>query len=356
MLLIEEKGSIVEVSESIERMFDYTQDSLSGADAAILIAERSRPRFMALQTLASRDRQHLFVGIEEGVFGMHQKHGEFVIEIEMTPLEYDDKKMVLLTFHDRTLQSNADRNVNETLVELRRSNRDLQQFAYVASHDLQTPLRHIASFVELLSKKLKLEEDPEAHRWISFITNATVNMRALIDDLLAFSRVRAGEHPFEKVDMASLWSLVETSAKQEQPTCSMTAGELPMVVGHSYLLLQLLHNLMQNSLKFSRAGQPTCIDFSCQEQGSHYLFEFRDNGIGIAPEHYERVFLLFQKLHGKEKYSGTGIGLAICKKVVEIHGGSIWIESNLGSGTSFFFTLRSANGVHENKDGINPPG
>lgn len=340
MMVADTNGVILFVNRSLEDSFGHEPGELNGLKAELLVAERFRTDFADLfsSVLATNERRVL--GGLELVYGLRKGQVEFPIEMDMTIIRLQDRGNILLTIIDTTERLKAQAIMDHAMKELRRSNSDLQQFAYAASHDLQTPLRHITSFIELLTNKLNLGEDEQARLWIKFITEATINMRALIDDLLAYSRVRPGQQSLEKVDLGALWALIASSAKQDRPDSILEADELPMVIGLQNHLLQLFQNLVQNALKFTPQGVAPHVSMRVKDQGTHYLFECRDNGIGISPDHYERVFLLFQKLHSKEKYPGTGIGLAICKKVVEIHGGQIWIESKVGVGSSFFFTLK----------------
>jgi PAS domain S-box-containing protein len=340
MMVVDPNGVIRFVNRSLADLFGHEPGELSGLKAEMLLAERFRADFAdQFGSVVAINERRVF-GALDLVYGLRKGQVEFSIEMDMTIIQLQDRCNILLTIIDITERLKAQALIDHAMKELRRSNGDLQQFAYAASHDLQTPLRHITSFIELLTNKLNLEEDEQARLWIKFITEATINMRALIDDLLAYSRVRAGQQGLEKVDLAALWALVASSAKQDRPDSILEADQLPVVVGLQNHLLQLFQNLVQNSLKFTPQSVAPHVSMKVKDQGTHYLFECRDNGIGISSDHYERVFLLFQKLHSKEKYPGTGIGLAICKKVVEIHGGEIWIESKVGVGSSFFFTLK----------------
>lgn len=222
---------------------------------------------------------------------------------------------------------------------LRRSNAELQQFAYVASHDLQEPLRMITSFVQLLARRLYADLGPEESEWLTFVIEGAKRMKALIDDLLDFSRVDTQGKPFASVDCASVVQRVlrDCHAVIQERQAAIEVELLPTVPGDNIQIGQVFQNLLSNALKFC----PTTpqIRVFARREGAHWVFAVQDNGIGIAPEHAERIFALFQRLHANKEYPGTGIGLAICKKIVERHGGRIWVESELGKGATFFFTL-----------------
>lgn len=234
--------------------------------------------------------------------------------------------------------------------ELRRSNHELEQFAYIASHDLQEPLRTIAGMVQLLEKRYRGQLDERADEYIHHTIDATQRMQALINDVLAYSRVDRRGNPMKMVDMQDcMQSVLENlGAIIRENQAIITSDPLPDVYGDATQLGQLLQNLIGNALKFRGPRQPT-IHISVAEKKDAWQFSLQDNGIGIEPQYYERIFLVFQRLHTRREYPGTGIGLAICKKIVERHGGIIWVESQPGEGSIFSFTLQkrnSNNGSH----------
>ncbi|WP_235748359.1 sensor histidine kinase [Nocardia coffeae] len=229
-------------------------------------------------------------------------------------------------------------------VELRRSNAELEQFAYVASHDLQEPLRKVASFCQLLDKRYGDTLDERGTQYLHYAVDGAKRMQVLINDLLTFSRVgRSGgvsvptalDRPLDKA-IGNLSSLIEeTGAHIERPET------LPEIVGESVLLTMLWQNLLGNAIKFRRPGSEPAVRVTCApDEDGGWRFSVSDNGIGIAPEFTKKVFVIFQRLHGRDEYSGTGIGLAICKKIVEYHGGRIWIDIDYADGSRFWFTLR----------------
>jgi signal transduction histidine kinase len=224
--------------------------------------------------------------------------------------------------------------------ELARSNRDLEQFAYVASHDLQEPLRMVTSYVQLLARRYKGKLDSEADEFIVFAMDGALRMWRLINDLLAYSRVRTESSELESTDCEAVLhqALDNLKTSMEENGAVVTHDGLPTVFANSPQLIQLFQNLIGNAIKF-RGSEPPRIHVSASRNGNGWTFAVRDNGIGIAPEYAKRIFILFQRLHSREKYAGTGIGLAICQKIVERHGGHIWVESELGKGCMVCFTL-----------------
>ena len=228
--------------------------------------------------------------------------------------------------------------------ELRRSNRDLEQFAYVASHDLQEPLRKVASFTQLLRSRYHGQLDERADQYIDFAVDGAKRMQRLINDLLGFSRVGRIGTEVTDVDMAALLAQAteDLSDVVAETGARVTAGALPAVRGEAPLLAQLLTNLVGNALKFRRPGVRPDVRVEAERVGGFWQFSCRDNGIGIDPQYAERVFVIFQRLHAKDVYEGTGIGLALCKKIVEYHGGEIWVDQAVEEGTVVRWTLPAA--------------
>ena len=235
----------------------------------------------------------------------------------------------------------ARQKLEESVSELGRSNADLQQFAYVASHDLQEPLRMVSSYTQLIARRYKGKLDADADEFIAFAVDGANRMQRLILDLLAYSRVNTAGRQFEPTAMETVLKAalnnLTNAVKESQAV--ITHDPLPAVMGDDKQLAQLFQNLLSNAVKFGGA-QPPRIHISAKQTDGEWLFSVRDHGIGLDPQYADRIFVIFQRLHTREEYPGTGIGLAICKKIVERHGGRIWVESELGKGATFYFTMR----------------
>ncbi|MCH8011563.1 MAG: response regulator [Candidatus Marinimicrobia bacterium] len=229
--------------------------------------------------------------------------------------------------------------------ELERSNAELKQFAYVASHDLQEPLRAVVSYLQLLDRRYSGKLDADADEFIGYAVEGATHMRELINDLLAYSRVSTHRKPLQPTACSSILTRVldNLMVPIKERGAVVTHDTLPELVADATQLTQLFQNFISNSIKFCGDKQPK-IHIGVEQKDGEWLFSVRDNGIGIDPQYAERIFLIFQRLHSRSEYPGTGIGLAICKKIVERHGGRIWLESEPGKGATFYFTIRDLRG------------
>jgi signal transduction histidine kinase len=238
-----------------------------------------------------------------------------------------------------------DRARQKLITELERSNKELEQFAYVASHDLQEPLRMVSSYTELLGRRYSDKVDDKGRKFIGFAVDGAVRMQRLINDLLQFSRVSTQGKAMQPVDVNRVLGAVRAnlSIAIKEASALVTNDELPTVVADETQMIQLLQNLIGNAIKF-RGGERPQVHVSVQPGAAECVFAVRDNGIGIAPAYFERIFVIFQRLHARGEYPGTGIGLAVCRRIVERHGGRIWVESAPGQGSTFYFALPTGNG------------
>ncbi|MGA2668514.1 MAG: PAS domain S-box protein [Ignavibacteria bacterium] len=253
---------------------------------------------------------------------------------------FDEFENIAGVLIDITEHKVSEEKLKQLAEKLAVSNKELEQFAYVASHDLQEPLRMVASYIQLLQRKYKGQLGSEADEFIGFAVDGVVRMKALINDLLVYSRVNTQEVPYEPTDCNNIIKQVENNLKAsiEETGASIQCESLPVINGNPLQLTQLFQNLISNAIKFKR-DEPPIVKINAKLTDNDWLFSVTDNGIGIEKEFAERIFVIFQRLHNYTAYPGTGIGLAICKKIVEKHGGHIWVESEPGKGSTFYFTL-----------------
>lgn len=266
--------------------------------------------------------------------------------LTLSPLSSADNQRemgTVLSLREYTQLKRSELELIKKAQELERSNHDLEQFSYVASHDLQEPLRKVSSFCQLLVQECGDSLSPDARQYIDFIVDGAKRMQTLVADLLEFSRVGRGDLKAQRLDSEAVvaQALDSLMFTIEDSRARITKDELPRIFGNENEIMRLFQNLLSNSLKYRSERDPV-IHISARPDGENWLFSIHDNGIGIAPSYSESIFILFKRLHGREKYPGTGIGLALCKKIVERHGGRIWVDSQLGNGSTFYFTLPRA--------------
>ncbi len=244
-------------------------------------------------------------------------------------------------FVNVTERRRAEEESNRRAAELERSNAELSQFAHVASHDLQEPLRMVASYLQLVERRYKDKLDPEGHEFIAHAVGGARRMQALIEDLLALSRVGAAPRALEATDLRAAFDAAVANLRVaiQEADADVTASEVPTVLGDRGQIDQVLQNLIGNAIKFHRPGVRPVVRVDATRDGDAWTIRVTDNGIGIEPQYHERIFGLFQRLHSRSEYPGTGIGLALVKKIVERHGGRVWLESTPGKGSTFLFTL-----------------
>jgi len=247
---------------------------------------------------------------------------------------------ILISIWETTARKQAEKNLEKTAADLKRSNEELEQFAYVASHDLQEPLRIVSVNAEMLAEFYSEKLDGEAGQIISFITGGARRAQQLIRDLLSFSKTGSGIQKLEKVDCNDLIkkAMANLDLSLKEKSAVVTCDPLPVVRGNAVGLLQVFQNLIANAVKFN-PEKNSSIHVSARQESDLWIFSVQDNGIGIESKFLDRIFILFQRLHGQSQYAGTGIGLAICKKVVERHGGKIWVTSQVGKGSTFCFSI-----------------
>ncbi len=353
-VIVDRTGRIVFVNSSTEAWFGYRREELIGQTIEVLVPARFRGAHSGHRaSFISQPRsRHMGAGLE--LYAQRKDGTEFPVDIGLWPLEQESGLFILAALRDMTeykrLQAQlagehrelvkARQALEKTVVELTRSNAELEQFAYVASHDLQEPLRMVASYTQLLAKRYKGKLDADADEFIGYAVDGANRMQRLIQDLLAYSRVGTQGQAFEPTSVEIVLDAVLDNLRSvvEESGAVVTRDSLPTVMADERQLLQLFQNLLSNAIKF-RGAQPPCVHVSAKRGAGEWLFSVRDNGIGIDPQYAGRIFVVFQRLHNIAEYPGTGIGLAICKKIVERHGGRIWVESDLGKGATFCFTL-----------------
>ena len=341
MVVVNQDGEIVLLNLQAEKQFGYSRDELVGQKVTNIIPEGFAERLIAddLRTDEEALAQQIGTGIE--LIALRKDGSEFPIEIMLSPLESAEGILVTAAIRDITIRKAAEATLFQKVDELHRSNEELGQFAYIASHDLQEPLRMVASYTQLLSRRYKGQLDDDADEFIAYAVDGASRMQRLIEDLLSYSRVgtkgtdlfaTSSETALEKALMNLRLSLEETGAE-------VTHDPLPNVMADEVQLIQLFQNLVGNAIKYQSSGAPRVHVSAVRTAPKRWNFSVKDNGLGIDPQYFEKIFGMFQRLHRRDEFAGTGIGLAICKKIVERHGGTISVESNPGEGSTFHFAL-----------------
>ena len=341
MVVVNQAGEIVLLNVQAEKQFGYRRDELVGQKVTNIIPEGFAERLIAdgTRSAAAALAQHIGTGIE--LSGQRKDGRKFPIENMLSPLESTEGILVTAAIRDIGLRKTAEEHLAKTAGELKRSNDELQQFAYVASHDLQEPLRMVASYTELLASRYKGRLDSDADEFIAFAVDGCNRMQGLIQDLLTYSRAGANGKALREIscDDALNRAIANLQATVAQSGAVVTHDSLPKVTTDGTQLAQVFQNLIGNAIKYRRAEAPRVHVSATKHNGSEWTFSVRDNGLGIDPRYFERIFVLFQRLHGRNEFEGTGIGLAICRKILERMGGRIWVESQPGEGSTFCFTL-----------------
>ncbi len=333
-------GEIVLVNQMIERMLGYRRQELIGKPVELLMPERFRSGHVGLRMKYVDQPQTRFMGGGMELAAQHKDGHEIPVEISLSPIQVGDEMLVTCAIRDVSEHQKIQQTLEQHAQDLERSNSELQQFAYVASHDLQEPLRVIASFSQLLSRRYKGQLDADADEFIDYIVDAASRMQDLINDLLAYSRVTTKEREHQSTDFNEVLARVQSNLRIaiEEHAVQISVAPLPTLMADELQIEQLFQNLISNAIKF-HADAASQVHVTVEETADEYVFAVKDNGIGMDEQYAERIFAVFQRLHTKQEYPGTGIGLAICKKIVERHQGRIWLKSSPGHGTTFFFTI-----------------
>jgi len=344
MVVVDQDGRIVLVNVQAEKTFAYYRDELIGQPVTNIIPVGFAERLIADGLRSPEDAlaQQIGTGIE--LVARCKNGTEFPIEIMLSPLESAEGTLVTAAIRDIAVRKRAEAHLLEKMAELHRSNEELGQFAYIASHDLQEPLRMVASYTQLLAKRYKGRLDADADEFIAFAVDGANRMQRLIQDLLAFSRV--GTAGAELGPVSSEHALGEALRNLNgiigERGAVISSDPLPEVHADESQLAQMFQNLIGNAIKYQGKKVPKIHVSAARSDDDIWLFSVKDNGIGIEKKYFERIFGMFQRLHGRDEFSGTGIGLAICKKIIERHGGSISVSSRPSHGSTFTFSLEGS--------------
>jgi len=344
MVVVDQTGAIVLLNVQAENQFGYHRDELLGQQVTNIIPKGFAERLIADDLRSAEDAlaQQIGTGIE--LTAVRKDGTEFPIEIMLSPLDSPEGILVTAAIRDISVRKDAEEALLQTVEELNRSNEELGQFAYIASHDLQEPLRMVASYTQLLSRRYKGRLDADADEFIAYAVDGASRMQRLIEDLLSFSRVGTTGEPLRSTssEVALQQALSNLHVVVADSGALVTHDPLPTVLADETQLVQLFQNLVGNAIKYQAQGVPQVHVSAAENADETWTFSVKDNGLGIDPEYFERIFGMFERLHRRDEFAGTGIGLAISKKIVERHGGKISVESQPGEGSTFHFALAGA--------------
>lgn len=361
IIMLDDDERISYWNAAAEKIFSYSKEEAVGKSLHTLIIpvvfrNRHLEGFKEFQISG----QGPVIGKTVELAALRRNGEEFPIELSLSGVQIKGKWNAIGIIRDITERKmlnarllaeiegrkKVQERLKQLVKELERSNAELQQFAYVASHDLQEPLRMVSSYTQLLGRRYKGKLDADADEFIAFAVNGAARMQMLINDLLEYSRVGTKVKAFEKVNCLNVFDHAVSNLRLAIEECGavITHDAFPTVMADTLQFTQLFQNLLGNAIKFRGKESPR-IHISVAQKEGEWLFSIRDNGIGIDPQYVDRIFVIFQRLHSKEEYPGSGIGLAICKKIVELHGGIIWVESEQGKGATFHFTIPVINAV-----------
>lgn len=333
-------GTILLVNSEAESLFGYTRDELQRLSIEDLVPERFRSGHAERRQRFHKSDEKRGMSSRADLFTLKSDGTEFPVEVLLSPIHANGELYVVAAVIDLTERKRREEELRLSYAALEKSNMELQQFAYVASHDLQTPLRGIAGFAQILQSDYRSKLGTEADDRLDRIVAGVKQMQQVIDDFLVFTSVDRQVRPFVVADLNAVFEqvLATLAPSIDETGARVTRGELPAVECNPAQITHLLQNLIANALAYHGEKRPE-VHVSAERRGDDWLVAIRDNGIGVAPRYHEKIFEIFRRLHTSAKYPGTGIGLAICRRIVDQHGGRIWLESAQGEGATFYFTL-----------------
>jgi PAS domain S-box-containing protein len=341
ILLVSAEGKIHIANRCIEEMFGYSREELVGQGMDILVPERYRAAHAGQRSRYFAEPGVRAMGAGRDLTGCRKDGREFPVEIGLSYVQTERGMLALGLVTDITERKRIESEMTRINAELVRSNTELGQFAYVASHDLQEPLRMISGYLQLLERRYQDKLDPEALEFIRYAVEGAVRMKRLIEDLLALSRAGTQAANFRPVESRTLFetACANLAVSIRESGAEITCGSLPLIVADPVLLTQVFQNLIGNAIKFRSPGYRPRIRVSAANSPEGRVFAVRDDGIGIEARHMERIFGIFERLHSADQYEGSGVGLSITRRILERHGGRIWVESKAGEGSTFSFLI-----------------
>lgn len=340
VIITDNTGKILLANNQIEKLFGYKTSELIGKEIEILIPKRYHKNHSTLRQEYSSNPNPRAMGNARELWAKRKDESEFVVEISLSPIKLIDQTLISAAIRDVTDRKRNESEIAIQYLKLEKQNEELEQFTHIASHDLQEPLQTLISFAKLIKSEFSGKLEGDGEKYLDFILKSSFRMQALVKGLMDYSII-GKERNLILVDCNQIVKevLSDMAYKIKETDAVILVNELPKINGYSLELRQLFQNLISNALKFKKQGVDIEIKISAEKSGEDWLFSIQDNGIGIAKSDKEKIFTMFKRLHNRDEYEGTGIGLSHCKKIVELHGGNIWVESVPEGGSIFNFTI-----------------
>lgn len=341
MVSMDHEGRIVEFNPAAERIFGYNRDEVIGQALSHILVPKplTEVDVHERRSIEARGMGEL-LGKRLEWMARRADGTEFLVELSISAVRWDGPPLFTGFVRDITERKKTEALLEQHTAELARSNSDLEQFAYVASHDMQEPIRMVVSYMQLLSSNYKEKLDGKAIQYIGYAVEGSKRMQELIKGLLSYSRIGRATESYQPIDTNTSLATALRNLRQIvlETDAQITYERLPTVMGDATQMIQVFQNLIGNAIKFVEGKRPE-VSISAASNGESWVFSIKDNGIGVEPRQYQRIFQIFQRLNERERFPGSGIGLATCKKIIERLGGRIWVESQPGSGSTFYFTM-----------------
>jgi PAS domain S-box-containing protein len=337
IMLLNMDGNILDANEPAENLFSLKKEEITGKPIGHIIAERSISRYEEYWKRKISHPNDLAGEFDVELYCRKKNGKEFPVEVTFIPL---GDTIVMADFRDMSEKKQMERSLRSSNIQLKRFKSELQQYTYITSHNLREPLHVISNYIELLQKKYADKLDAKALHFMGHIVNSSDKMNSLLKDLLDFSSIDVYTR-LDETDCKTVVGeiLAENDSLLKSNNVKVNIGELPVITANAVGMKKVFYHLVNNACKFQKEQPEAEVAIDARENKKDWIFSVTDNGVGIDEQECKKIFLLFQRLHATEKYSGNGVGLAIAKKIVEMHGGKIWVESELGEGTTFYFSL-----------------
>jgi PAS domain S-box-containing protein len=340
VIIADNLGKILLANKQVQKLFGYSQHELIGQDIELLIPKRYHNNHKELRNDYSTKPSSREMGAKRELWARRKDETEFAVEISLSPIKLEDRTLISAAIRDVTGRKRTESEIAIQYLKLENQNKELEQFTHIASHDLQEPLQTLVSFTKLLKNEFSGKLEGDGEKYLDFILLSSLRMQDLVKGLMDYSII-GKERKLGLVDCNQIVKevLSDVNYRIKETEAVILVNSLPKINGYSTELRQLFQNLISNALKFRKKGVEPEIKISAEKSGEDWLFSVQDNGIGIAKNDKEKIFTIFKRLHNRDEYEGTGIGLSHCKKIVELHGGNIWVDAAPEGGSIFNFTI-----------------